>query len=306
MIPGALMNRVLAVNIDLDDLRFYRGIHALPQQPENAEIFKLGLPRFLDLCERHEIKATLFVITDDLKIPGVSEAIRDAARRGHEIASHTRSHDYGISRRDPDSIAAELAGSRRDILNACGIEPTGFRGPGYNLTPDLLDGLIRAGFLYDTSIMSSPPYWLARALIIAAMAATGRKSSSITGRARDFFRGHRPFVWGGPGKGLVEFPITTAGPLFLPLIGTTLAGRGALVRQAVTIARGREFVNIEFHGIDFLDREADGLEPELLVEPALKIPLAERMHNFDLALRMLGEGRRSPTLATLAASFSAS
>lgn len=300
------MNRVLAVNIDLDDLRFYRGIHALAQRPENAEIFTLGLPRFLDLCERHGIRSTLFVITDDLKIPQAADAIRDASRRGHEIASHTRSHDYGVSRMDPDSIATELTGSRSDIADTCGIEPVGFRGPGYNLSPDLLDALVKTGFIYDTSIMSSPPYWLARAMIISAMAVTGRKSSSIKGRARDFFRGRKPFVWDGPGRGLVEFPITTGGPLFMPVIGTTLAGRGALVRNAVSSAIKRDFINIEFHGIDFLDRDADGLEPELLVEPALKIPLAERMNNFDLAMRVLGEGRSSPTLATLASSFGSS
>lgn len=295
------MERTLTVNIDLDDIRYYRGIHALPAKEEKAEIFTAGVPRFLDLCESFGIRATLFVISADMEIEAARNAIADAAARGHEIASHTVSHDYGISKKTPAAIADELAGSRAALQEVCGAPVIGFRGPGYNLSPALLDALVETGYIYDTSIMSSPAYWAARAGIIAAMRLTGRKSSSITGRARDFFRGRAPFVWQGPGRGLREYPITTAGILTMPLIGTTIAGKGAMVRHMVDCAANLDFINIEFHGIDFLDQVSDGLEPELLVEPALKIPLSGRMDNFANVLERLGRNRKCPALCELAA-----
>jgi len=294
------MSGILTVNIDLDDLRFYRGIHALPAQPENGEIFTLAVPRFLDLCEQYGIRATLFVISCDIELPAARAAIADAAARGHEIASHTRSHDYGISRMDAETIRLELALSKTELEDVSHARVCGFRGPGYNLSPALLDGLVRTGYLYDTSIMSSPPYWMARAAIILAMRTLGRKSSSITGRARDFFRCGKPFVWTGAGAGLREYPITAAGILRMPLIGTTLAGNGIFARQMVAASARRDFVNIEFHAIDFLDREGDGLEPGLLVEPALKIPLDVRMRNFRTHLDILACDRDRPSLADLA------
>lgn len=293
------MKQTLTVNIDLDDIRYYRGIHALPDRPEQAEIFTSALPRFLDLCEEYGIKATLFVIACDLDLPQARAAIADAATRGHEIASHTVSHDYGVSLADDKTIDDELRMSKMRLSEVSGQDVCGFRGPGYNLSDRLLAGLVRAGYLYDTSIMSSPPYWMARAAIIMAMKVAGRKSASIIGRGRDFFRGDRPFAWQGAGAGLMEFPITASGPLRMPLIGTTLAGSGLAVRQMVAASARKDFVNIEFHGIDFLDRENDGLEPELLVEPALKIPLNLRMKNFRTHLDLLARDRDKPCLAAL-------
>jgi len=294
------MAGILTVNIDLDDIRYYRGIHALPQRPERAEIFTAAVPRFLDLCESYGIRATLFTISCDLEIPEARAAIADAAARGHEVASHTRTHDYSISQKDPATIREELAGSKAELEDVCHEHVCGFRGPGYNLSPALLDALVAAGYAYDTSIMSSPPYWMARATIILAMRMVGRKSSSIIGRGRDFFRPGRPFVWNGAGAGLLEYPITASGPLRMPLIGTTMAGCGAAVRQMVAASARKDFVNIEFHGIDFLDREGDGLEAELLVEPALKVPLDERMRNFRRHMDILVRDRETPCLAELA------
>jgi hypothetical protein len=294
-----MMSRILTVNIDLDDLRFYRGIHALPQRPEMAEIFVSGVPRFLDLCEKHGICATLFTISEDLKIPAARAAIADAAARGHEIASHSKTHSYAVSKADAETIKLELTESKAELERACGKPVVGFRGPGYNLSPAILDALVAAGYTYDTSIMSSPPYWMARAAIITAMKLTGKTSASIVGRARDFFRSRKPFVWHGNGEGLREYPITTGGPLMMPLIGTTMAGNGLLTRQLVNAASRLDFVNIEFHGIDFLDIEGDGLERELLVEPALKIPLETRLANFDRYLSILSSGRECPSLGSI-------
>jgi len=56
---------------------------------------------------------------------------------------------------------------------------------------------------------------------------------------------------------------------------------------------------VEFHAIDFLDIARDGLDPSLVVEPALGVPLAQREASFEHALRLLATGRQNPVLAAL-------
>lgn len=301
MSPGAT-DRILAVNIDLDDLRFYRGIHALPERPATPVVFEAAVPRFLALCERLGLRATLFTVADDLRQPAAREALRAAVARGHEVASHSQAHDYGLSRRPAADIERDLAGARAALEDASGAAVAGFRAPGYNLTPALLAALRKTGHRYDSSILPAPGYWLARAGVIAAMRLTGRRSASIVGRARDFCRGRDPFAWTGEAEGLREYPMTACGPLRLWMIGTTLVRDGRLSRHLVSNAEGLPFVNVEFHAIDFLGAPADDLEPGLAVEPAVGVPLEVRLASFESALRRLAAGRRNATLAGLSAS----
>lgn len=284
---------VLCLSIDLDDLRYYRGIHALPAVEETDLVFTRAVPRFVELLDGLGAKATFFAIAEDAgRWPAAGQCLRDLAAGGHEVASHSLTHPYDLSRRDDAAIAAEVAGSRALLESACGAPVLGFRGPGYNLTPALLRALAAAGYAYDSSVLPSPPYWAARAAVIGWMGLTGRRSSSITGRARDFFRGGTPFRWPDAEGGLPEVPMTAAGPLWMPLIGTTLAGRGALARQMVGAATRKPFVHVEFHAVDFLDLDRDGLEPGLRVEPALKVPLDARLEAYREHLHRLARGRR--------------
>ncbi len=297
--PCSGPDRILCVNIDLDDLRFYRGIHALPPEEDRPTIFEVAVPRFLQMCGRLGIAATLFTISDDLRWPTAVSSLRAAVAAGHEVGSHSATHCYDLSRRRSDFLDAEIAGSRKALEDAVGAPVIGFRGPGYNLSDALLGTLLRAGYTYDTSILPAPAYWAARAAVIGWMRLTGRRSSSIPGRARDFFRHRAPYVWGPVAPGLKEFPITTCGLGRLPLIGTTLASDGPMARHLVRSAAALPFVNVEFHALDFLDVEADSLDPRLRVEPALRIPLADRTAAFEGALARLAEGRRPARLADL-------
>jgi len=287
---------VLCIDIDLDDLRFYRGIHALPQVPETPVVFEAAVPRFLDLCARVGAKATLFTIADDLRWDSARAALADAVRDGHEVASHSSTHRYDVSRLPADPLEREIRGAKDALEQATGEAVVGFRGPGYNLTPALLDELAASGHRYDSSILPSPPYWLARATVIGFMRATGRRSTSIVGRGRDFLRSRLPFAWP---NGLAEYPITAAGPARLPLIGTTLAGDGLATRSLLACAARLPFVNVEFHAIDFLDLEGDSLEAGLGVEPALRVPLAVRLERFERALCRIARDHRSVLLRDL-------
>jgi peptidoglycan-N-acetylglucosamine deacetylase len=119
----------------------------------------VGIPRILDLLDRHQIASTFFV-------PGHTadrypEAIRSIVAAGHEIAHHGYLHEQPTAltlEEEIDVIDRGLAA----LAEVAGVRPSGYRAPMWDLswrTPALL---AERGFLYDSSLMDSDhPYELA-------------------------------------------------------------------------------------------------------------------------------------------------
>jgi peptidoglycan-N-acetylglucosamine deacetylase len=119
----------------------------------------VGVPRILDLLERHQIASTFFV-------PGHTadrypEAIRSIVAAGHEIAHHGYLHEQPTKltlEQEIDVLDRGLAA----LADVAGVRPSGYRAPMWDLswrTPALL---AERGFLYDSSLMDSDhPYELA-------------------------------------------------------------------------------------------------------------------------------------------------
>lgn len=119
----------------------------------------VGIPRILDLLDRHQIASTFFV-------PGHTadrypEAIRSIVAAGHEIAHHGYLHEQPTAltlEQEIDALDRGLAA----LADVAGVRPTGYRAPMWDLswrTPALL---AERGFLYDSSLMDADhPYELA-------------------------------------------------------------------------------------------------------------------------------------------------
>ncbi len=131
---------------------------------------KVGVPRILALLAAEGVPATFF-------LPGwvaerhaeTARAIRDA---GHEIGHHGYLHE----RADPDKPDAEREAFARGLealRTVLGVRPSGFRAPGWDLTPITLDLLREHGFTYSSNLMD------------------------------DVF----PYVHPGPGRPIVELPV---------------------------------------------------------------------------------------------------
>jgi peptidoglycan/xylan/chitin deacetylase (PgdA/CDA1 family) len=116
----------------------------------------VGVPRFLDLLERHGQKSTFFV-------PGFTaerypDVIRSVVDAGHEIGHHGYLHE---PLRDMTAAAeGKLIDKGLDALEkVAGVRPLGFRAPWGEmsyLTPALLAD---RGFIYDSTLMDfDSPY----------------------------------------------------------------------------------------------------------------------------------------------------
>jgi peptidoglycan/xylan/chitin deacetylase (PgdA/CDA1 family) len=83
-------------------------------------------PKLLDLLAAHHIKATFFVIGEN--VAEHPEIVARAAREGHEIANHSWSHPY-LGKMSDDGVRRELRRTDDAIASAIGSRPTMMRPP---------------------------------------------------------------------------------------------------------------------------------------------------------------------------------
>lgn len=88
-------------------------------------------PKLLDLLAARQIKATFFVIGQNVE--EYPEIVRRAAREGHEIASHSWSHP-NLGKMSEESVRRELRKTDDAIARAIGTRPTLFRPPYGSIT----------------------------------------------------------------------------------------------------------------------------------------------------------------------------
>jgi hypothetical protein len=287
---------ICSVSVDLDGLGCYAAIHGLSAGtlPERAAraVPVVALGRLCELFASLRLHVTFFVIGKELEIPGSAAALKAAAAAGHEIASHSFAHDYALSRGELPQIEADLARAEQAISAVAGSVPRGFRAPGYTLSPALLEAVRARGYLYDSSVLPSPPYYAAKAIAIALYAMRGRRSRSILGGAAQWFGRRKPH-WR---DGVRELPIATLPVLRAPVIGTSVLGlrdRGAAAFARAGRAGGH--LNLELHGIDALD--GSDATPELAgAQPGLRLAASEKLRRLRALLEALTESAENLTL----------
>lgn len=151
------------------------------------------LTGILDFCDENEIKSTLFTVpvADGISLekrPGYIKILKDAIRRGHEVAQHGLEHDRfeigippemimmlpheGPARKflaeNRDKLALEHTVEKiraklkmgKDILEQnLGIKIKGFRAPAGQSCPDMYKVLVEDGYLYDSSEIFQKGGW---------------------------------------------------------------------------------------------------------------------------------------------------
>jgi len=295
------VKKVANISVDIDGLDLYYKIHGLTPNPEAPSIYETGVRRFLALFEETQVKATFFVIAKDALNPANRQIIEQIVREGHEIASHSYSHPYELIRLDEEEIERELAKAEEILSDLRGGKPvSGFRAPGYNTSPALLNLLNERGYLYDSSFFPCPAYYMAKAGYLAAYQLLKRPSNSILGSPSVLFSTRHPHRLKKHGN-LLEFPMTVTPGLRFPVIGTSLISMGKSGwKIAHAMLKNTPFVQIEFHAIDMTDHELDQIDDALLQQPDQKMPLRQKAELFKEAIEDLSKTREMNTLENLA------
>jgi polysaccharide deacetylase family protein (PEP-CTERM system associated) len=105
-----------------------------------------------DLLEEHGVRATFFFLgTVARRSPRL---VAEAARRGHEVASHGEEHRrlFGMA---PPALRESLRRHKEELEDLAGVRVYGFRAPEFSITTRTwwaLDVVREVGFTYDSSV----------------------------------------------------------------------------------------------------------------------------------------------------------
>ena len=311
-----------AVTIDVDSLRFYAQIHGLPEIRGDDPIYTLALPRFARLIAGAGIHATVFAVGEDAaRYP---EAFRFVAETGSELASHSYSHDYRLSQRSSKEIENDLEKAEDALSPLCGPPPRnektpagptirGFRAPGYNVSSTLLSVLLRRGYLYDSSLLPAPAYWMARAVALGRYALLRRPSVSLLGHFSAFAGPLEPYrttpekPWKPTPDGpLLELPMAVSSWARLPLFGTSWILWPTLLRHRLLDgALDRlPLINFEMHAIDLLGPDDPGVPKALIrAQPDLRISANQKLVLFSRLFSTLAHRTEVRSLADWSRTF---
>jgi peptidoglycan-N-acetylglucosamine deacetylase len=111
-------------------------------------------PKLLDLLAAHHIKATFFVIGEN--VAEHPEIVARAAREGHEIANHSWSHP-NFGKMSDESVRRQVQQTDDAIRNATGKRPTLLRPP-YGSITAREKRWIHDEFGYDIILWDVDPY----------------------------------------------------------------------------------------------------------------------------------------------------
>jgi len=260
------------------------------------------LPRFAAILAARNVKATFFIVAEDVDVRALGNdaiamraALREIRDLGHEIANHSYSHPYALARMGRDETREQL-GKAHDLLSDfSGTAVRGFRAPGYDISANTLEELLARDYLYDSSVFPAPGYYLAKALVMGALRVMGRKSGAVMTNVRALAAPIRPYhpsaeaPWRRGASSLVELPVAVTSLSRTPVIGTNLllAPRWLRDHWLRSMAK-REFFNLEMHGIDLCDADDDDIPSALVArQPDLRVPAAVKMASLGTILDML-------------------
>ena len=278
-----------SINIDLDTLsdEIDDDARQIRSVPLRAITYERVLPRFVELLDRHNLKATFFVIGRD--VAAHAALFKSIADSGHELANHTMTHPKQLVRLSGEALAREIRECGCAIKQATGVTPVGFRAPGYTVTREVIGALREAGYTYDSSLNSS---WVYLALKRAFKAVRLKDKEFIicqpfadTVGPRRPYRVSTSLSTPDPAANFVEIPVSIVPYLHYPFVTSVMLQLGEpftlwCLRRLIAWNR---FVNCNLHINEFTD-QADIADVEgsfYFTEQYAKIPLVRRLKYFD-------------------------
>jgi peptidoglycan/xylan/chitin deacetylase (PgdA/CDA1 family) len=211
---------VLSVDVELfDQTPAYRSARGTT---DRDGVGLEGLEYLLGALERHGATATGYVVSSAAQRH--PDAVRRIADAGHEVGSHSHSHRL-LGDLSTAARREEYTRSRELLRELTGQPVRGFRAPAFDVPPGHFEGLERAGYGYDSSVVASRavPGWYGGEYDLETPAPASEVDS-------------------GAPAGITEVPASVMPGLRLPLTGTwlrffgpryTILGMRLLVRRGV-------------------------------------------------------------------------
>lgn len=259
---------IASVSLDLDNKWAYMRSSKIAGWESYPTYLDIAVPRALDFLSKRELKITFFVVGKDASLAKNHDAIASISKAGHEIGNHSFNHEPWLHLYSRPELVAEIAQAEEAIESVTGQRPRGFRGPGFSLTPAVVEVLEERGYEYDCSVFPTFIGPLARAFYFlksGEMTPEERElRKRLFGTFRDGFGSLKPSRIGSNCHTLVEIPVTTL-PIFktpihvsylMYLASFSSTAAKAYWRTALNLCRLTNIApSLLLHPLDFLSRE---------------------------------------------------
>ncbi len=110
------------------------------------------LKKFVGAEEKNNITSSWYVVPLDIKSAKTKNWIGTLLNNGHEIGAHGYDHDPVLPNLPKGKLFAHLKSSHNIIETIAKSDEIGYRAPWLSRNNNLCEGLLNAGFLYDSSV----------------------------------------------------------------------------------------------------------------------------------------------------------
>lgn len=290
------MKRIASLSLDLDNKWSYMKTHGDAGWESFPSYLDTVVPRVLAFLKERDLKITFFIVGQDAALEKNRGAIASIAGAGHEIGNHSFNHEPWLHLYSKEELTEEFDKTETALQDVTGKRPIGFRGPGYSLSPTVLEVLSERGYKYDCSTLPTFIAPFARAyyfLKSPKMSDEEReKRKKLFGKLSDGFQSLKPRMMNISGRDMVEIPVTTFPIIKTPihlsylLYISTFSRKVAILywRFALALCRLTGVQpSLLLHPLDFLSGED---APELKFFPGMTVPVEEKLAFVSDALEI--------------------
>lgn len=281
------MKPIASLSLDLDNKWSYMKTHGDAGWESFPTYLDVIVPRALKFLKERNLKITFFIVGQDAARAENSDAIRQISDAQHEIGNHSFNHEPWLHLYSKQQLIEEFQKTEDALENVTGQKTIGFRGPGYSLSPTVLEVLAERDYEYDCSTLPTYIAPLARAYYFfksPEMSDEEReKRKKLFGKFSDGFQSLKPYKWQIGAKSLVEIPVTT-----LPMFKTPIHASYVIYLSTFSKPLARSYwkiavemcrmsgtqLSLLLHPLDFLSGDD---APELKFFPAMNLPVEEKL-----------------------------
>ncbi len=190
VLPGSATQSVSVFTVDVEDWFHILDVPSCPALADWALLpsrVERNFLRLLDLFSEKHVRVTCFFL--GWIAEHFPHLVKEAARRGHEVASHGYAHRL-VSTMSPQEFRSDIILAKNLLEDIGGTPVLGYRAPGFSITRKtswFFEELIAAGYRYDSS-------WF----------------PALHGHGGDHSFARKPTRWGNSHGSLIEFPMTVA------------------------------------------------------------------------------------------------
>jgi peptidoglycan-N-acetylglucosamine deacetylase len=293
------MKPIASLSLDLDNKWSYMKTHGDAGWESFPSYLDTVVPRSLDFLREKNLEITYFIVGQDAALDKNLDALSQISNAGHEIANHSFNHEPWLHLYSKEQLTEEFEKTENAISRFTDQKLIGFRGPGYSLSPTVLEVLSERGYEYDCSTLPTYIGPLARAYYFLASpemtAEEKAKRKKLFGKFSDGFQSLKPYQWQLGEKSLVEIPVTT-----LPIFKTPIHASYVIYLSTFSKLAAKTYwktavemckltgtqLSLLLHPLDFMSGED---APELKFFPAMNLSIEQKLGFLSEILETLGK-----------------